>query len=148
MKSIRLLLYVIKVVGFKKSSVLSQRLIFLVRDGVSVKHYRIRPLDQGGYFIARRTTFSSLNELVQHYSKEADGLCVVLGKPPSRLEIPQTSTFTFDDQWEVDRRSIKLVCQIGSGQFGEVSLLYNQLIYIVIFRYLKADGMEQPRVLF
>merc|ERR1719412_3409334 len=28
-----------------------------VRDGDTVKHYRIRPLDEGGFFIARRTTF-------------------------------------------------------------------------------------------
>lgn len=29
----------------------------LVRDGDTVKHYRIRQLDEGGFFIARRTTF-------------------------------------------------------------------------------------------
>lgn len=75
---------------------------------MSIKHYRIRPLDQGGYFIARRTTFASLVELVKHYSRDADGLCVTLGKPPSRVETPQTSTFTFDDQWEVDRSAIKV----------------------------------------
>ena len=28
-----------------------------VRDGDTVKHYRIRQLDEGGFFIARRTTF-------------------------------------------------------------------------------------------
>lgn len=31
--------------------------IFAVRDGDTVKHYRIRQLDEGGFFIARRTTF-------------------------------------------------------------------------------------------
>lgn len=81
----------------------------LVKDGISIKHYRIRPLDQGGYFIARRTTFASLVDLIQHYSQDADGLCVTLGKPPSRVETPQTSTFTFDDQWEISRRSIKVI---------------------------------------
>lgn len=30
---------------------------FAVRDGDTVKHYRIRQLDEGGFFIARRTTF-------------------------------------------------------------------------------------------
>uniref|UniRef100_A0A1I7S752 Tyrosine-protein kinase n=1 Tax=Bursaphelenchus xylophilus TaxID=6326 RepID=A0A1I7S752_BURXY len=91
-----------------------------VRDGVSIKHYRIRPLDQGGYFIARRVVFNTLQELIEHYTKDADGLCVKLSKPPSRIESPQTSTFTYDDQWEIDRRSLRLICQIGSGQFGEV----------------------------
>ncbi|GBP23265.1 Tyrosine-protein kinase Src42A [Eumeta japonica] len=52
-----------------------------VRDGDTVKHYRIRQLDEGGFFIARRTTFRTLQELVEHYSKDADGLCVALSKP-------------------------------------------------------------------
>lgn len=52
-----------------------------VRDGDTVKHYRIRPLDEGGFYIARRTTFRTLQELVDHYSRDADGLCVNLRKP-------------------------------------------------------------------
>lgn len=74
-----------------------------------MKHYRIRQLDEGGFFIARRTTFRwvhfvslipleldffstlvllcfclhnrTLQELVEHYSKDSDGLCVNLCKP-------------------------------------------------------------------
>ena len=49
-----------------------------VRDGDTVKHYRIRQLDEGGFFIARRTSFRTLQELVEHYSRDADGLCVNL----------------------------------------------------------------------
>nr|CAD7266077.1 unnamed protein product [Timema shepardi] len=56
-----------------------------VRDGDTVKHYRIRQLDEGGFFIARRTTFRTLQELVEHYSKDADGLCVNLRKPCIRF---------------------------------------------------------------
>jgi hypothetical protein len=52
-----------------------------VRDGDTVKHYRIRQLDEGGFFISRRTTFRTLQELVEHYSADADGLCVNLRKP-------------------------------------------------------------------
>ena len=51
-----------------------------MRDGDTVKHYRIRQLDEGGFFIARRVTFRTLSELVDHYSTEADGLCVNLRK--------------------------------------------------------------------
>lgn len=56
-------------------------ILLAVRDGDTVKHYRIRQLDEGGFFIARRTTFRTLQELVEHYSKDADGLCVSLSKP-------------------------------------------------------------------
>jgi len=52
-----------------------------VRDGDTVKHYRIRQLDEGGFFIARRTTFRTLQELVEHYGHDADGLCVNLRAP-------------------------------------------------------------------
>lgn len=58
-----------------------------VRDGDTVKHYRIRQLDEGGFFIARRTTFRTLQELVEHYSKDADGLCVNLCKPCVQVSI-------------------------------------------------------------
>jgi fyn-related kinase len=93
---------------------------FSVRDGDSVKHYRVRQLDQGGFYIARRRAFRTLGELIAHYSHDADGLCVMLRMPCARVELPQTRTFTYDDQWEVDRRSIRLIRQIGAGQFGEV----------------------------
>jgi hypothetical protein len=56
-------------------------LLLTVRDVDTVKHYRIRQLDDGGFFIARRTTFRTLQELVEHYSVDADGLCVNLKKP-------------------------------------------------------------------
>ena len=45
-----------------------------IRDGESVRHYRIRKLDHGGYFIAARAPFSNLNDLVAHYMEESDGL--------------------------------------------------------------------------
>ena len=56
-----------------------------VRDGDTVKHYRIRQLDEGGFFIARRVTFRTLSELVDHYSTDADGLCVNLRKSCSQV---------------------------------------------------------------
>ncbi|VDN00469.1 unnamed protein product, partial [Onchocerca ochengi] len=90
-----------------------------VRDGDVVKHYRIRQLDQGGFYIARKRSFGTLVELITHYQRDQDGLCVLLGQPCKRIDVPQTCTFTYDDQWEIDRRSIRLVRQIGAGQFGE-----------------------------
>ena len=63
-----------------------------VRDEETVKHYRIRQLDDGGFFIARRTTFRTLQELVEHYGRDADGLCVNLRAPCIRV-----STFKWKD---------------------------------------------------
>lgn len=93
-----------------------------VRDGDTVKHYRIRQLDEGGFFIARRTTFRSLQELVEHYSREADGLCVNLRKPCVQIDKPNTADLSHatTDQWEIERRSLKFIRRLGQGQFGEV----------------------------
>jgi fyn-related kinase len=94
-----------------------------VRDGDTVKHYRIRPLDEGGFFIARRTTFRTLQELVDHYSRDADGLCVNLRKPcVQEADKPCTADLahTTRDQWEIERQSLKFLRKLGSGQFGEV----------------------------
>lgn len=38
--------------------------------GLNVKHYKIRKLDSGGFYITSRTQFSSLQQLVNHYRSE------------------------------------------------------------------------------
>ncbi|XP_037584162.1 tyrosine-protein kinase Yes [Cebus imitator] len=72
----------------------NQRGIFLVREsettkgayslsirdwdevrGDNVKHYKIRKLDNGGYYITTRAQFDTLQKLVKHYTEHADGLC-------------------------------------------------------------------------
>lgn len=35
-----------------------------------MKHYKIRKLDTGGYYITARAQFDSVQELVQHYMGE------------------------------------------------------------------------------
>lgn len=42
-----------------------------VRTGDTVKHYKIRMLDNGGFYISPRITFSTLQELVGHYKSES-----------------------------------------------------------------------------
>ena len=39
-----------------------------------------RQLDEGGYYIVWRTTFHTIQELVEHYNRDADGLCINLWK--------------------------------------------------------------------
>ena len=38
--------------------------------GLNVKHYKIRKLDSGGFYITSRTQFSSLQQLVYHDNGE------------------------------------------------------------------------------
>lgn len=67
--------------------------------GLNVKHYKIRKLDSGGFYITSRTQFSSLQQLVAYYSKHADGLCHRLTTvcPTSK---PQTQGLA-KDAWEI-----------------------------------------------
>ncbi|KAM5233739.1 tyrosine-protein kinase Blk isoform 2-T2 [Hipposideros larvatus] len=86
-------------------------------QGEVIKHYKIRSLDEGGYYISPRITFPTLQALVQHYSKKGDGLCQRLTQPCVSLA-PQNPWA--QDEWEIPRQSLKLVRKLGSGQFGEV----------------------------
>merc|ERR1712242_285812 len=115
-----------------------------VRDGDTVKHYRIRQLDEGGFFIARRTTFKILQDLVDHYSRDADGLCVNLRKPCAQVEKPTTANLSHNtrDEWEIERSSLKFVRKLGHGQFGEVwEGLWNNTTPVAI-KSLKQGTMD------
>ncbi|XP_071380840.1 tyrosine-protein kinase Lck [Centroberyx affinis] len=92
-------------------------------SGENIKHYRIRNMDNGGYYITAKISFNSLNELVQHHTREADGLCTRLVKP-CQSRVPQKPWW--QDEWEIPRESLKLERRLGAGQFGEVWMgVYN-----------------------
>ncbi|XP_012676826.1 tyrosine-protein kinase SRK2 [Clupea harengus] len=93
-----------------------------VLDKGKVKHYKIRTTDAGDYFVSRNRNFVTLRQLVEHYSKQEDGLCVRLIQSCKKLEAPQTHGLSYNtaDQWEIDRSSVHLLRKLGAGQFGEV----------------------------
>ena len=43
-------------------------------QGEVIKHYKIRSLDEGGYYISPRSAFPTLQALVQHYSSKTGGI--------------------------------------------------------------------------
>ncbi|PNF25896.1 Tyrosine-protein kinase Src64B [Cryptotermes secundus] len=89
--------------------------------GHHVKHYKIKPLDNGGYYIATNQTFSTLQALVLAYTKNSLGLCHVLARPCPKPR-PQIWDLSPDlrDQWEIDRSEVQLLRKLGHGNFGEV----------------------------
>lgn len=86
--------------------------------GDHVKHYKIRKIDNGGYYITTRVQFDSVQELVKHYTEFNDGLCQLLAKPCVNLT-PQTMGLS-KDAWEIVRESITLDKKLGQGCFGDV----------------------------
>ena len=93
-----------------------------IRDNERVRHYRIRRMDNGGFFVTRRATFNNIQELVTYYQQQADGLCCQLLYPCLLTEKPQTVGLSkqANEEWEIDRQQIRLLRKLGAGQFGEV----------------------------
>lgn len=42
------------------------------QQGDVVKHYKIRSLDNGGYYISPRITFPSISDMIKHYQSKPD----------------------------------------------------------------------------
>ncbi|KFQ46007.1 Proto-oncogene tyrosine-protein kinase LCK, partial [Nestor notabilis] len=108
-------------------------------QGEMVKHYKIRNMDKGGYYISPRITFSSLHELVEYYTRRyhpGAGLACRHGME-WRPQKPW-----WQDEWEVPRESLKLVEKLGAGQFGEVWMgFYNGHTKVAI-KNLKQGSMS------
>uniref|UniRef100_A0A4W3J4P7 Tyrosine-protein kinase n=1 Tax=Callorhinchus milii TaxID=7868 RepID=A0A4W3J4P7_CALMI len=86
--------------------------------GEHVKHYKIRKLDNGGYYITTRAQFETLQQLVQHYAESADGLCHNLTMVCTNMT-PQTIGLA-KDSWEIVRESLHLEKKLGQGCFADV----------------------------
>ncbi|KAG9330601.1 hypothetical protein JZ751_023708 [Albula glossodonta] len=110
-------------------------------DGQSdtVKHYKIRTLDSGGFYISPRMTFNTLQDMINHYKKQNDGLCQCL-KAPCLSAKPQKPWEK--DAWEIPRESLKLDKRLGAGQFGEVWMAtYNKHTKVAV-KTMKPGSMS------
>ncbi|XP_064408280.1 tyrosine-protein kinase Lck isoform X3 [Latimeria chalumnae] len=108
-------------------------------QGEVVKHYKIRNMDNGGFYISPRITFKSLTDLVHHYQGGSDGLCSRLSKP-CQTQKPQKPWW--QDEWEIPRENLKLIEKLGAGQFGEVWMgFYNGHTKVAI-KNLKQGSMS------
>ena len=93
-----------------------------VRDVDRVRFYRIKRLETGEFFVTRRVTFDTIQELAEYYKQQGDGLCTNLQQACVQPEKPQTAGLSkaVNENWEIDKQSLCLVRKLGAGQFGEV----------------------------
>ncbi|XP_028328168.1 tyrosine-protein kinase Lyn isoform X1 [Gouania willdenowi] len=104
----------------------------------SVKHYKIRTLDDGGYYISPKISFSDISSLIKHYHNKADGLCRKLERPCVK---PEAQKPWDKNAWEISKESIRMVTKLGAGQFGEVWMAYYNNKNKVAVKTLKAGTM-------
>ncbi|XP_077446646.1 tyrosine-protein kinase Fgr isoform X3 [Stigmatopora argus] len=89
--------------------------------GDHVKHYKIRKLDNGGYYITTRSQFDTVQQLVAHYTERAAGLCCrLIGSCKRGMPKLADLSVKTKDMWEIPRESLQLTKKLGNGQFGEV----------------------------
>ena len=93
-------------------------------DDNKMVHYRIKKTDTGSFYLTQQKKFRSLIKLVQHYSRDADGLSTPLTTPCPKTDLPSTIGLPyikeFDNNWEIEHQSIKLEYKLNSGEFSEV----------------------------
>ena len=91
------------------------------RDKERVRHYKIRRLDNGRFFLTSLVNFETIPKMIRYY-KKSEGLCVSLKAPCLIAEKPQTAGLSRETNkaWEIDRKSIRLVKKLGAGHFGRV----------------------------
>jgi len=90
-------------------------------DG-KVEHYHII-YKANKLTIDEEEFFENLNQLVEHYEKDADGLCTVLKKPVAKqgnLEYTVDRQAFIDQGWVIAGRDLILGEIIGKGEFGDV----------------------------
>ncbi|XP_049275869.1 LOW QUALITY PROTEIN: tyrosine-protein kinase Src64B-like [Rhipicephalus sanguineus] len=89
--------------------------------GDHVKHYKVKTMDNGGFFVTTKKTFSTLQELISYYMEGANGLChkLTIACPKPKPVVWDLSPET-RDEWEIPRSSVQLLRKLGSGNFGEV----------------------------
>ena len=121
--------------------------VISIRDIEKARHYKIRRLDVGGFFVIPQENFETIPELIQYYEKQEDGF--KLKAPCDIFQKPQTVGLSKEanKSWEINRKSIHLNKKLGAGQFGKVWMgLWNDTTEVAV-KALKPGTMDASEFL-
>ncbi|XP_040917266.1 protein-tyrosine kinase 6b [Toxotes jaculatrix] len=95
--------------------------VLSVRSNSRVKHFKIHQADGGHFNVEYNHHFSSLIDLVDHYSSKSLNNTGRLGSPCKRTKpnTPDLNHFTVDE-WELPKEEFTLEEELGSGYFADV----------------------------
>ena len=137
----------------RKSESKSDSYTITLRTGGNVTNYRIACNTDGRFFIANKICFSSISELVNYYSKNADEQFSTLLMYPCQV-VEKTQIINLSEQaegeWEINRCEINLVHKLWEEPSKEVwKGTWNEVIQVAVHvRSLKPVGtMSQDEFL-
>ncbi|XP_033750735.1 tyrosine-protein kinase CSK-like isoform X2 [Pecten maximus] len=133
--------------------------LFLVRESVNypgdftlsvchkskVEHYRII-YSRNQMTIDEESYFENLTQLVEHYSKDADGLCIRLIRPLQKKgsSFSMVSVQDFESGgWVIHDRDLEVGEAIGKGEFGDVCKGEYKHQQVAIKQLKKQDNAAQ-----
>lgn len=96
-----------------------------------MEHYRVIARNNS-LTIDEEEFFENLTQLVDHYKKDADGLCTQLTsarkKSDNVVSCHDVDFKAFRDAgWVIDEKDVKVLEKIGKGEFGDVMLAMYQV---------------------
>lgn len=117
------------------------------KRNAGVKHFTIRKIEEF-FYINRHENFRTLDQLIQHYRRKntrlSERLRFVCRKPKPPL---YDLTPCHRKNFEVDSAEVKLVKQLGAGNFGEVWLGKWRRQVPVAVKTLREGAMSQKEFL-
>lgn len=95
--------------------------VLSVRSNSRVKHFKVLHEDETNFYVEHNNRFSSLIDLVEHYSSNSLNTTGTLGSACKRKRpnISDLNHFTVDD-WELPKEEFSLEEELGSGYFADV----------------------------
>nr|BAD52302.1 TEC family protein tyrosine kinase [Eptatretus burgeri] len=87
-----------------------------------VKHYHVKQLPTGEWYLAEKHTFSTISDLIHYHQHNAAGLVTRLRHPvrPGE-ELPSTAGLSYG-KWELDALELTSLRELGRGALGVVQL--------------------------
>uniref|UniRef100_A0A4W3I4U2 Tyrosine-protein kinase n=1 Tax=Callorhinchus milii TaxID=7868 RepID=A0A4W3I4U2_CALMI len=111
----------------------------------TIRHYHINLTEEKKYFLAEDHLFDTIPELIKYHQHNSGGLVTRLRQPVTikTNKVP----VSFDGEWELKRKDIKLLKELGSGQFGVVQLGMWKQKYNVAIKMIKEGSMSEDEFL-
>eukprot|EP00057_Strongylocentrotus_purpuratus_P013725 XP_011668199.1 PREDICTED: tyrosine-protein kinase TXK [Strongylocentrotus purpuratus] len=85
-----------------------------------VRHYHIKQNSIKEFYVAEKHCFRDMGKLVEYHQHNAGGLITRLRNPPG-FTLPTTAGLG-STKWEINRSELKILQELGRGQFGIVHL--------------------------